>query len=160
MKRRLSFVFAIVGLAATALVVLVIVQNMLSTKPANLGLQEGRLAPCPASPNCVSTEADDAAHRIEPIAWSGSTDAALGAIRGALLKMPRTQVVSAEGNYLHAEARSFLFRFVDDVEFLVDPEQKLIHFRSASRVGYSDLGANRARMERFRKLLAGAEREH
>ena len=67
--------------------------------------------------------------------------------------------MSAEGNYLHAEARSFLFRFVDDVEFLVDPQQKLIHFRSASRVGYSDLGVNRARMEQFRKLFAAATRK-
>jgi uncharacterized protein (DUF1499 family) len=159
MKKRLRIVLAAVGLVAVSVLALVIVQNMFTTKPANLGIREGRLAPCPASPNCVSTVAGDPAHQIEPIPWGGTPEEALQAIRAALAKMPRTIVVTAEGNYLHAEARSFLFRFVDDVELLVDPEQKLIHFRSASRVGYSDLGANRARMERFRKFFAAAARE-
>jgi uncharacterized protein (DUF1499 family) len=157
--KRLRLVLAAAGVVAAAIVILVIAVNMFSTKPANLGVREGRLAPCPASPNCVSTEAGDSAHQIEPIPWGGTAEEALVAIRAALAKMPRTTVVTAEGNYLHAEARSLLFRFVDDVEFLVDPAQKLIHFRSASRIGYSDLGANRARMERFRTLFAAAARE-
>lgn len=71
--------------------------------------------------------------------------------------MPRTRIVKEDGVYLHAEVRSFLFRFVDDLEFLIDTEQSLIHMRSASRTGYSDLGVNRRRVEHVRKAFAGLE---
>ncbi len=118
--------------------------------PTNLGVQNGKLAPCPASPNCVSTQATDAAHHIEPISFSGSTAAAKDRLKRVIASLPRTKIVTDEPNYLHVEATSFLFRFVDDVEFYLDEGQGLIHFRSASRVGYSDLGANRNRMEQVR----------
>jgi len=71
--------------------------------------------------------------------------------------MPRTRIVKEEGGYLHAEVRSFLFRFVDDIEFLIDTEQSLIHVRSASRTGHSDFGVNRRRVEHVRKAFAGLE---
>jgi uncharacterized protein (DUF1499 family) len=88
---------------------------------------------------------------MQPIAWSGSSQSALDAIRAVLQELPRVKIVLESGNYLRAEAHSRVFRFVDDVEFLVDEKSQLIHFRSASRVGYSDFGANRARMERFQE---------
>ena len=72
-------------------------------------------------------------------------------IKELVEEMPRTKIVTVEDNYLHAEFRSSVFRFVDDVEFLVDPKERAIHFRSASRVGYSDLGVNRRRMEQIQK---------
>ena len=65
--------------------------------------------------------------------------------------MPRSKIVTADERYIHAEFSSGLFRFVDDVEFLIDPDTKTIHFRSASRVGRSDLGVNRKRMEEIRQ---------
>lgn len=74
-------------------------------------------------------------------------------IKTVVAEMPRAKIVILENNYLHVEFRSAFFRFVDDVEFLIDPEEQLIHFRSASRVGYSDFGVNRDRMERIRKAL-------
>ena len=72
-------------------------------------------------------------------------------IKKLVAEMPRTKIVIVEGNYLHAEFRSSVFRFVDDVEFLIDPKERAIHFRSASRVGYSDFGVNRRRMQQVQK---------
>ena len=118
-----------------------------SRRPSNLGVVDGRLAPCPNSPNCVSTQADDAAHRMEPISYSGPAGEALTKIKAIVASRPRTKVITENGNYLHVEFKSALFRFVDDVEFLVDEPNRRIHFRSASRVGYGDLGANRRRMK-------------
>lgn len=86
---------------------------------------------------------------MQPLVWTGSQESAMKEIRKALQELPRITIDFESENYLHAEARSRIFRFVDDMEFLVDMENQLIHFRSASRVGYSDLGANRARMEKF-----------
>ena len=112
------------------------------------GAQGGRLAPCPATPNCVASQpSTDDAHRMPPIPFTGSAAEAGARIRRVVEAMPRTRVVRAEGAYLHAEVRTRLLRFVDDVEFLVDPDAGVIHFRSASRVGRSDLGTNRRRME-------------
>ena len=68
-----------------------------------------------------------------------------------IASLPRTQVVSHTNEYIHAECTSLIFRFVDDVEFLLDEEKYLIHVRSASRVGYSDLGVNRKRIETIRQ---------
>ena len=114
-------------------------------------LSEGgeRLRPCPSTPNCVSTEAEDQRHSISPVPFSGTAEAAQAHARAALLQEPRVTIVTERPGYLRAEARSELIRFIDDVEVVVDDEAKLIRFRSASRVGRSDLGVNRERMERF-----------
>ena len=127
--------------------------SFFSCKPSNLGVIDGRLADCPASPNCVSTQAADADHRMEPIPFAGSPDETMQRIEAVIAEMTQTKIVTTEGNYLHAEFRSALFRFVDDVEFLIDPESQLVHFRSASRVGHSDLGVNRRRMEEIRETI-------
>ena len=116
--------------------------------PTNLGIEGGRLAPCPDTPNCVSTqeEAEDTDHYMEPISFSGSTEEAMEAVAGVVEEMPRAEIVHSEDDYLRAEFTSRIFRFVDDVEFRADGETGLIDFRSASRVGRSDLGVNRERM--------------
>ena len=128
---------------------------MLASRPTNLGVTDGRLAPCPASPNCVSTQAEDAQHRMEPIPFSGTRRGDDG--RGSKRSFPPCRECEwspRQDNYLHVEATSRLFRFVDDVEFYLDADARLIHFRSASRVGHSDLGANRARMHRIQADFA------
>jgi uncharacterized protein (DUF1499 family) len=127
--------------------------SFFSYKPSNLGMIDGRLADCPASPNCVSTQAVDADHRMEPIPFTSSPDEMMQRIEAVIAEMTQTKIVTTEGNYLHAEFRSALFRFVDDVEFLIDPESQLVHFRSVSRVGYSDFGVNRRRMEEIREAF-------
>jgi uncharacterized protein (DUF1499 family) len=115
-----------------------------------LGVLDGRLAPCPDSPNCVSTQAADREHRIEPISFEGPAASIIPRLKTALASVPRMRIVAEKGDYLHAEATSLIFRFVDDVEFFVDREARLIHVRSASRVGHSDLGVNRRSMEQIR----------
>ena len=123
--------------------------SVFSGKPTNLGVVDGRLADCPSSPICVSTQAEDADHQMEPIPFTGSADEAMQRVKDLIAEMPRTKIVTVDGNYLHVKFRSAFFRFVDDAEFLIDTEEHVIHFRSASRVGYSDLGMNRRRMEQI-----------
>ncbi|HYH44082.1 MAG TPA: DUF1499 domain-containing protein [Thermoanaerobaculia bacterium] len=113
------------------------------------------LAPCPARPNCASTRQEGG---VEPLPYT-SRDRALERLRALLAALPRTRIVvdeADEGGYLRAEVRSRLFGFVDDLEILLDEAEKRIHLRSASRVGYSDLGVNRKRLLEIRRLfLAG-----
>jgi uncharacterized protein (DUF1499 family) len=128
--------------------------SLFARQPTNLGVHDGRLAPCPDRPNCVCTQAADEAHRIEPLTYDGTPEEARARLKAALATLPRTRVVTETPDYLHAECTSLVFRFVDDVELLIDRERKVIHFRSASRVGHSDLGLNRRRMERLRQAFA------
>ncbi len=122
-------------------------------KPNNLGVKDDRLAPCPDSPNCVSSQAADPTHRMDPIPFDGDAAAALARLKAVLAARPRTTVLEERSGYLRVESVSLVFRFVDDVEFLVDRDAKVIHFRSASRVGRSDLGVNRKRMEEIREAF-------
>ena len=147
-KRRVFFA-AGAALILTAVMVL-LGMSMWSEHPSNLGVANGRLAPCPSSPNCVCTYAEDAGHAIEPMRFTCSADRAWEAIREIVQESQGAIIISSSDRYLHAEFRSRVFRFVDDVEFFVDAENRLIHFRSASRVGYGDFGANRKRMEKLR----------
>jgi uncharacterized protein (DUF1499 family) len=122
--------------------------------PTNVGNPgvAGKLAPCPDSPNCVNTDtpASDTEHAIAPIPYTGSADDAKARLRTVIGAMPRSKIVTDEGNYIRAEFTSLIFRFVDDVEFVIDDANKTIHFRSASRVGRGDMGVNRNRMEEIR----------
>jgi uncharacterized protein (DUF1499 family) len=124
--------------------------SYLAKRPGNLGVQDGKLAACPATPNCVCSQATDD-HAIDPLPFTGDPDRTWRQLRQVLDGQPRTRIVREEGDYLHAECTSMMFRFVDDVEFLLDREEHVIHFRSASRAGRSDLGVNRRRMEEIRR---------
>jgi uncharacterized protein (DUF1499 family) len=117
-------------------------------RPDNLGVSNGRLAPCRRTPNCVSSQADpsDAEHYIAPLKGT------MEAVRKAVESLPRATIVSQRQNYLYAEFRSKLLGFVDDVEFLYDGNS--IQVRSASRLGRRDFGVNRNRVERLRTLLS------
>jgi uncharacterized protein (DUF1499 family) len=112
-----------------------------------------QLPPCPASPNCVSTQAQDEGHGIAPFRYHKSLGEAKAVLKSLVLSLPRTAVVKEDAAYLHVEFTSLLLRFIDDVEFIFDDESKTVHFRSASRTGYSDLGVNRRRMEAIRKMI-------
>ncbi len=124
-------------------------------RPSNIGAVDGRLRPCPESPNCVSSQAEGAGHFIDPIRYSGDLAGAREKLLRTVRSMKRATVVTMEEGYLHAEYRSAIFRFVDDVEFLFDDAKKTIHVRSASRVGYGDMGVNRKRIEKIRELFGG-----
>jgi len=112
------------------------------------------LPPCPGSPNCVSTEATGESQRVPTVPFTDAPAAALARAKEALLAEPRTKLTVERDGHLHAECKSFLFRFVDDVDIVVDPVARVYRFRSASRVGESDLGVNRKRIARIAARLA------
>ena len=116
-------------------------------------MSKTRLDPCPSGPNCLSTQAQDEGHAIAPFRYRKSRAEAKEALKEVIRSLPRMQLVEEDETYLHYEATSLLLRFVDDVEFLFDDEAKTLHFRSASRTGYGDLGVNRKRMEQVRALV-------
>lgn len=111
----------------------------------------GSLKACPKSPNCVSSQAGDPEHAIAPLVYTSSATEAYARLKKVLSGMKRIKIVAEKEDYLHAEAKSLIFRFVDDVEFYFPANEKIIHVRSASRVGYSDMGVNRKRVEEIRK---------
>ena len=119
-------------------------------RPVNLGVKDGKLLPCPSSPNCVSSQSSDKEHFIEPLRYTSSRADAMADLKKIVHQMKRTAIVSETGNYLHVEFTSALWRFVDDVEFWFDENAHVIHVRSASRVGNSDMGVNRKRIGEIR----------
>ncbi len=118
-----------------------------------LGVKNGQLSPCPPSNNCVVSQNGDAKHAIDPITYHLDRDTARKTLLQVLSVVPRTEVIEQTDNYIHALSKSRIFKFVDDVEFYLPSDQSVIHTRSASRVGESDLGVNRRRIEQIRLAL-------
>jgi len=114
---------------------------------------EHRFESCPTSPNCVCSDDASSEHNIAAFTLAAPPEKVWQALLAIISEMPRTQVVEESSDYLHVEFTSLVFRFVDDVEFQLRPDQNIIAVRSASRVGYSDLGANRQRVENIRATL-------
>ena len=131
----------------------ILVAGCTGTRPMNLGVHDGKLASCPASPNCVSSQSTDRDHAVEPIPFDRTPAEAMADLNKVLSAMPRVKIVTTTEFYLHAEFTSALLRFVDDVEFWCDDRGRVIHLRSASRLGSSDLGVNRKRVERLRSAM-------
>ena len=123
-------------------------------RPRNLGVKDGVLAACPSSPNCVSSFAAEEGHRIAPLAFSDDAVVAFARLGKILRARNDATIIEEREDYLRVELRTTLF--VDDAEFLLDGEHKVIHLRSASRLGYSDLGKNRSRIEEIRAAFAPA----
>jgi uncharacterized protein (DUF1499 family) len=131
--------------------------SFLATRPENLGIgADGRLAPCPIKPNCVSSYAPDPEHNIPPYTFTDQPAAAWQRLKEIVKADPFATVIIEDDKYLYAEFRSLIFRFVDDVEWQLDPASHQIQIRSASRAGYSDLGVNRSRLESIRRKFAEA----
>jgi uncharacterized protein (DUF1499 family) len=130
------------------------------SRPENLGLKNKLLAPCPQSPNCVLSQASDEKHGTQPLAYTGSLEAAKERLSQVILSLGNARIITQHEVYWHVEFTSRWLRFVDDVEFYFVESEPLIHLRSASRLGYSDFGANRKRVEkiriRFEKLENGS----
>lgn len=124
------------------------------TPPTDLGVTNGKLASCPSSPNCVSSQAavDDERHFIDAIFYSGVKEDIFNALVKDIQSQERTKIITLEESYIRAEFSSAVFGFVDDVEFYF-PQESFIHVRSASRKGKSDFGVNRKRIELIRKNI-------
>lgn len=114
-----------------------------------------RLAPPKSTPNNVSSQAapSDRIHYVEPIAFKAGTTEAMAAAKRAIEKIGRATITREEPAHLHVEFRSKLFGFVDDLEILYDEKAGVFHVRSGARLGYSDFGVNRKRVEALRALL-------
>jgi len=126
------------------------------TRPANLGARKGKLAPPPSTPNAVSSQADpvrDPGHAIAPLSCDGDPAGAWKRLIRLVDGLQGTKIVTRSEGYLHAECESRLLGFVDDLECLLDAKAGVIHVRSAARLGVSDLGVNRARVETLRAQL-------
>ncbi len=146
---RFALIFVVAGGLAIA-------ARLAMTPERETGVDGMTLKPCPDTPNCVSTQATRESQQMEPIPFEGSADDARRRLKTIVESLPRTNVVEERDNYLHAESRSLVFRFVDDVEFVIDESASVIHFRAASRLGTYDLNVNRKRMEKIRRKFEAA----
>ena len=160
MLRRALAGFAVLILGVGAAIALHLASaegdTMFSGKrPDNLGVKDGRLASCGRRLNCVSSQAGpgDAQRYVAPIQVKGAAAKAIAAARRAVESMARARVVRAEGDYLHAEFRSRLMGYVDDLELTYDAQAGVLHVRSASRLGRRDFNVNRERVEALRVRL-------
>ncbi|AFY70114.1 hypothetical protein Pse7367_1838 [Thalassoporum mexicanum PCC 7367] len=123
------------------------------SRPNYLGIEDGKLSPCPGTPNCVSSQSDDAEHGIAPLKYNNSPEQAIAELKQIIGNMKGTEIISDRADYLYVEFTSSLMGFVDDVEFYINPEQNVVEVRSASRLGESDMGVNRKRVEAIRAEL-------
>lgn len=141
------------------LAALPIVSNLMKgQRPNTLGVQDGKLAPCPKSPNCVVSQGqEDAEHAIAPLQYGSDRTTAMARLVEVVKAMPRTEIIQQTEDYLYAEFTSQWMGFVDDVEFYLPESSKVIHVRSASRLGESDLGVNRQRIETIRSQFTQRE---
>jgi len=122
-------------------------------KTPELGLQDGKLFPCPSTPNCVVSQGADQDHSIEPIAYTRSREEARELLTKVLGVVPRTEIVTRQENYIRVKSTSRILGFVDDTEFYLPEDEPVIHVRAAARLGESDLGVNRRRLEQIRFAL-------
>ena len=143
----------IIAFSWSLLVCLLMISCAGGNPTVELGINNSKLATCPTSPNCVSSDADDGDHHIEPFRLAGPPVEAWRMTQSLVATLPRTKIITVENNYLHAESRSALFGFVDDLELHLRPEERIIAVRSAARLGYADFGVNRKRVEQLRSEL-------
>ena len=124
-------------------------------KPIDTGIKDGKLSLCPATPNCVCSQCpkEDKLHYIQPFIYQQSLKKAYETLIKTIESDRSAKIKIKDSNYIYIEYTSKIFRFVDDVEFYFPPDEKMIHVRSASRIGRTDLGVNRKRIEKLRKNI-------
>ena len=138
-------------LILTVAVFVIVLKN--TRTPDTVGMHQGRLSPLPSSPNAVSSQTDDRERHVAPLPFVGDLEQTRAALLEAIQSYPgKVRIESKTPTYIHCVFSSAVMGFRDDVEFLLDGQNRLIHFRSASRIGYSDLGANRRRYETLAEL--------
>lgn len=131
------------------LTVFFVLTGCAGSMPKNIGITGEQLTPCPNKPNCVNSFSDTLEHNITPLSHAGALE--WEKLIHVLTQQTNSKIITNKPNYIHATFTSKLMGFVDDVEFY--QKNNTIHVRSASRLGYSDLGANRDRIEHLRQQL-------
>jgi len=147
-----SLAMIVVGLLIVALLAYIVMAVLSQRQPDHLGLEAGKLKSCPDSPNCVCSEAHtqaDAQHFIAPLL---ATEKTWQRLKKSIVKQGGDIQVDSP-DYIHATFSTSVFHYVDDVELRFDKQQKYIHLRSASRIGRSDFGVNRTRIENLKKVV-------
>ncbi len=132
--------------------IVLIVFSIASRKQPELGLANGQLQPCPTTPNCVCSEYQVEGAKIEPLKYNRSATEAWQKLKQAVSETGG-EIIIDEADYLRVIYQTPLLRYIDDVEFRHEKNKQLIHLRSASRVGQSDMGANRKRVEKISKVF-------
>ncbi len=147
MNRRLATI-----LITLALIFMASCSSSKSTVPR---INNGKFLPCPSSPNCVSSQAEDAKHKVDPIAFPIRKKTVIqGIIVKALNEIGRVEILTNTPEHIHAIFKTKIFKFKDDLDLYIDQTENLIHVRSASRTGYSDFNVNRKRVEQLRYIIA------
>jgi uncharacterized protein (DUF1499 family) len=141
--------YGILGIALLISAYLVVLSVRSHTVPVAVGLTDGHLSPCPSTPNCVSSQAQNESAQVQPLVYSGPPEVAWRRLQHTVRDLGG-KIVTQQKGYFHATFTTPLFRFVDDVEFLLDKQAGVIQVKSSSRVGSSDLGTNRKRVETIR----------
>lgn len=145
MSRFLSIIFGLM---------IALSSSLIFSTPAWAAISNsGHLSSCPSSPNCVVSQDGDQEHTIDPITYKSDRSKAKETLLKVLSVVPRTEVIEQTDDYIHSESTSRIFKFVDDTEFYFPEDENVIHVRSASRVGESDLGVNRRRIEQIRLAM-------
>lgn len=151
---NLGFAAPSEAITSSKIAALPIVKDIFAGTSPDLGVDDGSLSPCPKSPNCVVTQNADESHSIVPIAYRTDLDTARETLLKVLSVVPRTEVTAQTDDYIRAQSTSRLMGFIDDIEFYFPTDRKEIEMRSASRLGDSDLGVNRRRLEQIRLAMA------
>lgn len=123
------------------------------SRPKGLGVTDGKFPPCPDKPNCVVSYEYDQEHFIDPISYTHNYSEAYPELIKSIEQMPGSKIIIKDKRYIRAEFTSRLMRYIDDVEFYFSPDEKTVQVRSASRLGHSDMGVNRERIETLRSIF-------
>jgi len=151
--------YSLIVLALLSIIVIIVpmVGLLDGTRPEKLGIQNNKLRDCPGSPNCVTSysdvNSDIEEFNIEPLPFESTAIHSIQKIRNTVATIKGITIITETENYIHAECRSKYLGFIDDLEVYCDEQQKVCLVRSASRLGHSDFGVNRKRVEKIRKIL-------
>lgn len=156
-RKFLQVFLALVLMGSMVAVAGVALMSLAGTRRTDPGIRDGTLAPCPDSPNCVSSFATESMHFIPPITFDGQPKVAMQTVVDIVSGMDGVRIVAKDDDYVHCEFSTPLFGFVDDLELLLDCDESVIHVRSASRVGHSDFGVNRKRMDEIFRKFEGTD---
>lgn len=140
---RMIFKLILVALAVMAAMMFIKNQQV----PKNLGVKDGKLFEVPDTPNGVSTQTTVIEKQVSPLAYKESLEASKEKIKKAIDDYGGGEIIKEEANYLYVVFTTGTMQYKDDAEFYFDDASQLIHFRSASRVGKSDMGLNKKRYE-------------
>lgn len=143
-------IFIIIFSVIVLLILFMFIKN--NRTPNNIGVNNGRLAPMPNKPNAVSSQTEIMDKRVEPLKFIGDLENSRKLVIDIINTFKNIEIIKNEENYIYVIFSTEKMKYKDDVEFYFDDDKKLIHFRSASRVGYSDMGVNRKRYEDIKKV--------